>query len=536
MKPAQQPSAVRQPGAVVRPGEGRSAASGSSVDAEINSRLQAIRGMSSDQVKALQQKIGVNPDGKFGEGSRGALRAYILKQRVESKEREAKATANVAKLRAEAELAKARAAAERKKAEQAKVRQAQEKRLAEQAKVRQAQEKRLAEEAEAQRAGLIRLASIAAGGAIAVGTDIGITKFIGKSVDARNAALAGEAKKLQGLIPKLNKPSTTAGQRTASKALAIVKANKHLLRGRGPGGFVVAGVLAGKAAVEYGLASQYEDGKIEKTILNAAATGATTTAIIVTGMETFRRSQPQKFIKPEIRSAFAQAEALAKGTNPAVAQTALKAGKTAPGRGATGPTVAELRQQAKARGITNASRMRKTEIMSALEKGGKIAPQSSAVTRFARGAVRAVGKSLTPIALGLAGLAGWAAYSQARAAGRSGIRSSAIGLGTAADNFVGAPIEGTRRLARAIADNKRNIRKVTYSASDLSGIDIRMPMAPRPSFAEANAGFVAKRDAQRQQKRSVSGIVSAHTRRSGNKFIKVDSRAMTRKEIRARQR
>lgn len=535
---ARQPRPVQRPAPVVRPGEERQTAErsrpvpASPVDAELRSRMQAIKGMSPEQVKALQIKIGVNPDGKFGEGSRGALRAYLIKERAESKDREARAVANTAKQRAEAELAKAQAAKARAEAEQARV--------------KQLKEKRLAEQEAANRAGLIRLGSIAGGMAVAGGTDYGITKFIGKSADARNAALASEAKKLQGLIPKLGNPSTRAGQRAAQKAMAIVSANSHLLRGRGPGGYVVAGVLAGKAGVEYALGTQYEEGRIEKTILNATATATTTTALLVTGMETFRRSQPQNFIKPEIRSAFAQAEALAKGTSPAArAQQALKAGKTAitpgavstPGRGATGPTVAELRQQARARGVTNASRMRKTDIINALENGSKATPavaQSSTIGRLARGTARIVGRALTPIALGLAGLAGWAAYSQARASGRSGVTSSAIGIGTAADNFVGAPVEGTRRLIRAVADNSRSIKQASFSAAQLSGINLKMR---RPSFADANSAFIEGRRARgSEQATHVSGVISAHTRRSGTKVIKVDSRAMTRKEIRARRR
>ena len=470
--------------------------------------------MSASQVKALQTKIGVNPDGAFGAGSRAALRAHVIKQRSESTRLGKEADAKVQEQRANAELAKARA--EQARAEAAR------------ARVQQLKQKRLADQAEANRAGLIRIGSIGAGMAIAAGTDYAVTKFIGHSADARNAALAGEAKKLQGLIPELGKPATKSGQRAAAKALAIVNANKHLLRGRGPGGFVVAGVLAGKAALEFGLATQYEEGRIEKTILNAAATAGTTTALLVSGGETFRRSQPQKFIQPGIRSAFAQAETLAK---PAAASAAAQQGAnlskaaqpvgsiSTPGRGATGPTHVELRARAKASGISGASRMRKSVLIAQLEKTGanvklpSVVTQSSLVSRLARGAVKVVGKSLSPLALGLAGLAGWAAYSEAKASGRSRLGSSAVGVGTAMDNFIGSPVEGTRSLARAISDNNRNFKKVTFSAADLSGI--KLTSAPRPSFAAANAAFGAKRATR--QASTATGTVAAHTRRSGTR-------------------
>lgn len=502
---SRRPEPVRRPSPVVRPGEVRRRPAAAktirrrtpvvapiqpqsrpvdTIDAELRSRLQAIRGMSPQQVKDLQQKIGVAPDGAFGSGSQGALRAFLIKQRAESAERAAAADANRAKQRAEAE--RATADAEKARAD------------AERARVEQARENRLADEADARRAGQIRLGSIAAGIVVAGATDKAVTSFIGKSADVRNAALASETKKLQGLIPQLGKPSTRASQRAAQKAMAIIQANKDLLRGRGPGGYVVAGVLAGKAAVEFGLATQYEEGRIEKTILNATATATTTTALLVTGTETFRRSQPQKFIAPEIRSAFAQAEALAKGATPgatmatapvgaaqsaAAKAVALPGAISTPGRGAIGPTVAELRQQAKAAGITNASRMRKADIIASLEKAGKAAAAAAApkslgalgrvVRGVAGGAVRIIGRTLTPLAIGLAGLAGAAAYQQAKASGRTKLAAGGIGVGTAVDSFVGAPVEGSRRLIQAVAENNRKFTAFKPAASDPSGIRLR---------------------------------------------------------------
>ena len=187
---AGQPKPVRRPSPVVRPGEdrqgrrltgrssrkskpGKSAsvkATAGSVDAEVRSRFDAVRGMSASQVKALQTKIGVNPDGAFGAGSRAALRAHVIKQRSERTRLGKEADAKVQEQRANAELAKARA--EQARAEAAR------------ARVQQLKQKRLADQAEANRAGLIRIGSIGAGMAIAAGTDYAVTKFIGHSADS----------------------------------------------------------------------------------------------------------------------------------------------------------------------------------------------------------------------------------------------------------------------------------------------------------------------------------------------------------------
>jgi len=347
----------------------------------------------------------------------------------------------------------------------------------------------------------IRASGIAAG--VVLGP--GVQRFVidaaaNRAFQAKNAQLSATA----DAITKLQK-SKAAGSAAQIRGLAQQALSQNLLgHSRGRAAFIMAGGLAANAVVSATLSKTvFKDNELLSTISETAAiTQGTAAAALTVGELVARQSNANQLSTVAggiVRGAIEQNKGKLKGipaallgTSKSTAEAAAKsadkikatqaaatasAGQLATrGRGATGPSIKELRAQAKALGIKNASRINKNALIGLVEnasKGSKNAAVTTAISggSAASGSTSLIGsvasgtgkvlgtvfkygsKALLPAAVALAGLTGFSTAARSREQGDNVALASLKGIGVAADEFTGGNVRQIQDIRQRIAEN-----------------------------------------------------------------------------------
>lgn len=493
--------------------------------------LRELRGMSKAQVKALQDKIGVDPDGVPGSGTAARLVRWRAEQKATAERNAAIAKEAARRDKAKAAAAQKQADAAAKKSEaDAKLAEAKAKEIA--AKLEQNREDRK-DQREATRAfqsvvgGAANVAGAATG--IVVGKTV-ISPILEKRFEKSQKANAPKVKELakdaRAALKTYQSPGASAGLRNdlAKQMRGMSKVmRKFGGAARSPLGMGVA--AAGAALGTYSvIRAQQTDNFVAKLGYQASSALEFGIAAGTVGQQIANRNNPTVAMPVkalnDIRTATEVGKSHKKGS------TAQPAAKTKAPRG--GQTKADLIKRATANGIKVHDGMKMAEIRAAMKTGA--ASKGLLTLRTAGKVAGALSKGVkvlpwvAPIAAGAAMMAG---TREAAAATR---RGDALGAAKGGVNAVEGALDSVSGgayglYARAVRWGARQVMSAFGDSKP------QTPAQKRSDFAKADKAFRARRAAATASRSTKSdGYVEGHSRRSGTRIIHIDTRKMTAKE------
>jgi trimeric autotransporter adhesin len=427
-----------------------------------------LRGMNAEQIKALQAKIGVNPDGKVGGGTVAAVARFRAEQAQAAGLAAEKAAADVQ--RAKAEAAKATADAKRIEAQaQADAgRRAEVERAAKFAR-EQAKAERKAREATI--GGAASLAAATAG--VVIGKAViakGLDNRFQQSIEANQKPIAELAKDARAAMKDFAKTGTNKPVLASRMKAMGQTARRSMPAARSPlgVGFAASAAVLGGFSLYRG---QTESEFVSRLAFNTSAGLELGVAVGTIGQQVASRANPIASIPMKDLADIRAAGEIGKN---------YKQPKTGAGRSDTKqPTKREVKLPP-----------------------GTAKATASTVAKIAKGAGKVL-PVLTPVAIGLALGSG---ITSARAASSRG---------------------DTMGVAKAGVDTVADIANtLTFGVTGLMTQGLRYAPSPR---AKAEAAFRSQRDmaSQAANGSTSDGMVAAHTRRVGTQVIRVDSRQMT---------
>jgi peptidoglycan hydrolase-like protein with peptidoglycan-binding domain len=442
------------------------------------------------EIMALQRKLQseglyTGPiDGKAGPETLAAQGRIREREAMRAKSDEAKSRSDQAKSQAEAAKAQAEAATAASQAEAIKAKAASDAAKS-QADAKTAEFDRKQQDANRKAIEAAVSGAIIVGGATAgvAAGKLGVAKLIDgryvQSIETNRKEINKLGKQADAIIDGVTdeKPLSKAKR---AKLLGINRAGKTLIPGRSPLGLGV--VAAGSALGAFSLyRGQQQDDFITQQVFNITGALETGVAAGTIAQTLVNRSTPSTSVPVNALASIEAAGEMAKGVPDPAKKVAKKATANAKKK-AKGPTPRAMASKM-TKGMSEAGK-------TALNLGSKIAA-----------------RALLPIAVGSAAYIGLTTRSEAKEAGSSEAVASAKGVAKALDNLVlfGA---GEKLLSRQ--DSRAQQRLAIRSKGTLN--------MPRINVKPQGG----------------SGIVQAHTRRSGMKLVQLKTRVQTFREMRAR--